>query len=552
MTALGIGLALASIDARTVRSQPAGATARPATPATPATLDHAGSGAGEPEPEPDLEETSTGSAATLVAPSDPKARTVWLSEHLTAAIAARTTGPVPTRAPLAHARIGVAVVDLATGGELYGHDPDQGLSLASNTKLLTSVAALGTLGAGFRWRTAVYVDDLDDATGEVKGDVYLRGRGDPVLSAADLRQLAADLEARGVRTIHGQLVVDTSYFDAVTEPPHFTDQPKERAAFRAPVAALEVARSAVTITVLGVPGGPGKVVLEPDAGDYVRVTKSEVKTITTGRTRIRVDVKPKADHLEVEVTGQIKVANGSYDTRKRIDDPARFAAKVFETALAEHGIKLGRRAIGTALVPATAKLVAVHDSPELSTVLRAMNKESDNYIAETLLKTLGAETHAEPGQPGQPPVPATWADGTAAVASYLARIGLAPGSYRADNGSGLFDASSVSPRQLVTLLRAAYHDYRIGPDLVASLPTGGVDGTLAKRWRNQAARGRVRAKTGTLDKVVSLAGYVGVDQAHTFAFAIVVNDIPKGQRGTVRAMADEMLDAMVAYLEAAH
>jgi D-alanyl-D-alanine carboxypeptidase/D-alanyl-D-alanine-endopeptidase (penicillin-binding protein 4) len=174
-----------------------------------------------------------------------------------------------------------------------------------------------------------------------------------------------------------------------------------------------------------------------------------------------------------------------------------------------------------------------------------MNKESDNYIAESILKTLGAESRTSPG-------PATWADGTAAVAGYLSRIGLVPGSYRADYGSGLFDASTVSPHQLVALLRAAHKDYRIGPDLVASLPTGGVDGTLAKRWKDHAARGRVRAKTGTLDKVVSLAGFVAVDPAHELAFAIVVNDVPAGQRGAARAMADEMIDAMVAYLEAAH
>ncbi|HET9992790.1 MAG TPA: D-alanyl-D-alanine carboxypeptidase/D-alanyl-D-alanine-endopeptidase, partial [Kofleriaceae bacterium] len=435
--------------------------------------------------------------------------------------------------------------DLATGAELFTHEPDKGLNLASNTKLLTSVAALGTLGAGFRWRTAVYVDDLDDKTGKVVGDLYLRGRGDPVLSANDLKQLAADVAARGVRSVEGQLVVDASYFDGVTEPPHYSEQPKERAAFRAPIAALGVARSAVTITVTGEPGGPGRVTLDPDAGDYVRVAKAEVKTITEGRTRLRIDAKPNADHLSIEVTGSIKVANGSYDTRKRVDDPAKFAAKVFEQALADQGVRIAKHAIGSAQVPPTAKLLAAHDSAALSTVMRAMNKESDNYIAESILKTLGAETRTTPA-------PATWADGVSAVALALGKLGLAPGSYRADNGSGLFDASTVSPHQLVTLLRAARKDYRIGPDLVASLPTGGVDGTLAKRWHDHAARGRVRAKTGTLNSVVSLAGFAGVDEAHPIAFAIVLNDVPQGQRGPARAMADDMVDAMIAYLEATH
>jgi len=513
---VGCGLALASIDARARPAQHVG-SAEPST---------------EPERGSDDDEAASGSGQALTAPTDPKARTVWLSEHLAAAIA--------THAPLQHARVGVAVLDLATGAELFTHEPDKGLNLASNTKLLTSVAALGTLGAGFRWRTAVYVDDLDDKTGKVAGDLYLRGRGDPVLSANDLKQLAADLEARGVRTIEGELVVDATYFDAVTEPPHYAEQPKERSAFRAPIAALDVARSAVTVTVIGEPGGPGKVMLDPDAGDYVRVTKSEVKTITEGRTKIRIEAKPTADHLAIEVTGQIRVANGSYDARKRIDNPARFAAKVFEQALAEHGIKIGKR-IGAGVVPTTAKLLAWHDSVALSTVIRSMNKESDHYLAESVRKTLGAETRATPG-------PGTWADGTTAVTTALHKLGIS--GFRADNGSGLFNASEVSPHQLVALLRAAHKDFRIGPDLIASLPTGGVDGTLAKRWKDHPAHGRVRAKTGTLDKVVSLAGYVGIDDSHPLAFAILVNDVPQGQRGAARAMADEMLDAMVAYLEA--
>jgi D-alanyl-D-alanine carboxypeptidase/D-alanyl-D-alanine-endopeptidase (penicillin-binding protein 4) len=161
-----------------------------------------------------------------------------------------------------------------------------------------------------------------------------------------------------------------------------------------------------------------------------------------------------------------------------------------------------------------------------------------------VLKTLGAETRTVPG-------PASWSDGLTAVRSYLATIGIPAGTYRQENGSGLYGSTEVSAKQLVTLLRAAQKDYRIGPDLVASLPVGGLDGTLARRWHGHDAAGRVRAKTGTLDKVVTLAGFVAVEGGHELAFAILVNDIPPGQRNASRAMADDMVDAMIAYLEAA-
>src|SRR5262249_43382783 len=145
-------------------------------------------------------------------------------------------------------------------------------------------------------------------------------------------------------------------------------------------------------------------------------------------------------------------------------------------------------------------------------------------------KTLGAETKATPG-------PATWDDGRAALHGYLAKIGMPAAGYRADNGSGLFDATAVSARQITALLRAAHADYRVGPDLVASLPVGGVDGTLARRWHGRPALGRVRAKTGTLDKVVTLAGYIAIDSEHPLGFAILVNDVPAGQRASARAAA---------------
>jgi D-alanyl-D-alanine carboxypeptidase/D-alanyl-D-alanine-endopeptidase (penicillin-binding protein 4) len=194
-------------------------------------------------------------------------------------------------------------------------------------------------------------------------------------------------------------------------------------------------------------------------------------------------------------------------------------------------------------VPPTAKLLAFHDSLPLAEVIRVMNKASDNYVAESLLKTLGAETRTSPG-------PATWADGLAAVRAYLASIGIEPGSYRVGNGSGLFAATEVSARQLLTVLRAAHADYRIGPDLLTSLPTGGIDGTLARRWHDQPAKGRVRAKTGTLEKVLSLAGYIGVESGKPLAFAILVNDIPTNQRPAARKMIDDMVNVLAAYLDA--
>lgn len=483
----------------------------------------------------DEDVVTSGSVKIPAPPKDPKARDAWLADKLAAALSSRPK--------LAKLKAGIAFTDLATGKQLWAHDAAAPMNLASNAKLLTSTAALAQLGPGFRWRTSVYVSELPDKTGKVKGDLYLRGRGDPLLSEADLQALANEVAARGVTSIDGKLVVDDTYFDKVVEPPHYDEQKAERAGFRAPIAALGVARSAVTVVITADPSDPARanIRLEPDSGDYVQLKKREVTTIETGRTKIKLEAKPKADHLEIDVSGAIKALDGSYEQRRRVDDPARFAAEVFKKALAARGIKIKK--LGSAAVPPTAKLLGTHESVTLASALRDMNKYSDNYIAESVLKTLGAETRKTPG-------PATWSDGTAAVSAYLATVGLPAGSYRADNGSGLFDASSVSAAQLVTLLGAAHADFRVGPDLVDSLPIGGLDGTLAKRWHGRLALGRVRAKTGTLEKVTTLAGYVAVDGGHVVAFAILYNDLTGAIRPIAKEAADEMIDLVAAYLGA--
>lgn len=518
-----VALACISIDTPSAQSQATGSSAEPETTAPAADDEENGSGS-----------NGTGAGSAIAAPKDQSQRKAWLVTRMNAAIAARPT--------LGRARIGYAMQDLTTGEFLAAREPDGKLNLASNAKVLTSMAALSALGGGFKWRTSVYTLEPPDETGLVKGDLYVRGRGDPTLSVGALEQLAADVAARGIRTVEGKLVLDTTYFDNHVEPPHFDEQPKERASFRAPVAAFGVNRSSVTMTIMAEPGGGARVTLDP-VTEYTKVTKDEVTSVLTGRTRLRLEMKPKRDHVELEITGQIRAGEGSWDLRRRVDDPARFAAIVFKKELEQKGVTIRKNQIAFAAIPQTAKIVAHHDSPPLSEVVRIMNKYSDNYLAESVLKTLGAETKGTPGA-------ATWPDALAALTRELGKHGLAAGTYRVGNGSGLYSATEVTPRQLVTVLARAHADYRIGPELLASLPTGGYDGTLARRYQGKAAFGRVRAKTGTLDKVNTLAGYVGVEGNHVVAFAVLVNDIPPGQRPVVRALIDELVELLVAYLAA--
>ena len=204
------GLATSSMTAAVARSQATGSAAQDTARGS------------------DEDDAGSGSARPLVAPAEPKARLMWLHDRVISAIAARPA--------LASAKIAVSVIDLATGNEMIAHEADRAMSLASTAKLLTSTAALSVLGGGFRWRTAVYGAE-PDAKGAVAGALHVKGRGDPMLGMPDLRALAAELVARGVRSVEG-VAIDGSYFDDVVEPPRFDDQPGETAYFRAPVASL--------------------------------------------------------------------------------------------------------------------------------------------------------------------------------------------------------------------------------------------------------------------------------------------------------------------------
>jgi D-alanyl-D-alanine carboxypeptidase/D-alanyl-D-alanine-endopeptidase (penicillin-binding protein 4) len=207
------------------------------------------------------------------------------------------------------------------------------------------------------------------------------------------------------------------------------------------------------------------------------------------------------------------------------------------------GITLGRKRIDTDRVPTRARPLVTHDSPSFAVLVRGLGKYSNNYVAEMVLKTIGAETKAGEAR-------ATWEHGLSAVREYLeSTVKLEPGSYRYENGSGLFDSNEFTPRQMVKVLSAAHRDYRYGPDFVASLSIAGVDGTLSKRMDEGPAARQVRAKTGTLATVSALAGYAAIDGRAPLAFAVFVNDFPKGDARTARAAQDDVAEALVTFLE---
>jgi D-alanyl-D-alanine carboxypeptidase/D-alanyl-D-alanine-endopeptidase (penicillin-binding protein 4) len=184
-------------------------------------------------------------------------------------------------------------------------------------------------------------------------------------------------------------------------------------------------------------------------------------------------------------------------------------------------------------------LLVMHRSRPLSTLLYELGKASDNFYAEMVLKTLGAEHKARPGKSG---------DGADVVARYLRDVGAFDEGTVIKNGSGLYDANRVTALSTVKLLRAAYRDPAISSEYVAQLSIGGVDGTLHKRFREFRDKRLLRAKTGTLEATVALSGYVLAPPGKSaLAFSILVNDVA-GKVSGARAAIDKCVDAIVRHL----
>jgi len=431
--------------------------------------------------------------------------------------------------PLASARTGIFVAKVENGEPVYARDPDVLLNPASNVKLVTTAAALARLGPEFRFSTEFFADQ-PTAGGEVP-ILYVRGGGDPSLVTERLWAIAGDLYHLGLRRV-GEMVLDDGYFDGDGAGPGYDQEDGDRA-YLAPASALSLNFNAVEVHLRpgDRAGQPARVELEPPS-DFFSVENRTVTAPSTGRARAVVSTAPRGEKERVIVEGPIPLGARPRVVFRRVDDPVLYLGHTLSALLELRGVRTGR--VHSGRVPDGARLLTVSQSEPLSEIVRRLNKTSNNFTAEQLLKTLGAEVKGRPG---------SWAKGIQAVEEVLSEMGVPRGSYVMRNGSGLNDTNRFSARQLVTVLRTMWARFSLQPEYLVSLPVAGRDGTIRWRMEGTPAAGRLRAKTGTLDGVAALSGYVQDAAGKVLAFAVLVNDSP-GRAGVLRAV--DAVGAMLA------
>jgi D-alanyl-D-alanine carboxypeptidase/D-alanyl-D-alanine-endopeptidase (penicillin-binding protein 4) len=396
-------------------------------------------------------------------------------------------------------------------------------------KVFTAALALHRLGPDRRIPTTVSLSP-DRKT------LVVASHGDPLLTASHLRELARCVAGAGVKQIERVRVV-LDPFTAASVPPAF-DEKKTDQAFRAGVAGFQVDLNAVEVRIT-----PGKAGEKP----AVEVLPASARTVVNndavtgggkakkGAKKERLSVTQSRDaegRLVITVRGTV-VRKGVSGGLHRVPDPADHAAGVFESALEGAGVAVSAPfEFGPAVDGA--KELCRHESVPIREILGPMLRDSLNPVAETLLRLAGAE-----GAPG----PVGFEEGATALGRFLQDpIGLKPAEFRFRNGSGLYDANRTTARAVVKLLASLKREAGLAAAL-DGLPKAGVEGTLKKRFRKTALEGKLRAKTGTLDSVVALAGVADLPDGRTLQFAILTEGKDLDRAGCRKAIDAAVLRA---------
>jgi D-alanyl-D-alanine carboxypeptidase/D-alanyl-D-alanine-endopeptidase (penicillin-binding protein 4) len=408
--------------------------------------------------------------------------------------------------------VSFAIVDPESDRLVAGQNIDTRRSPASTIKVLTTFASLDLLGPAYVWHTRALTRG-EIRNGVLDGDLILQGGGDPYMTLERWWNFARTLRDKGLKTISGDIVIDDTAFSLPTEDPGAFDGRPNRSYNVQPDALMvnfqsvefRMVPNAIMhrVDIVATPS-PSNLVIENHIG------------LASGRCRAaagRVDFEVASERWDrVIFSGALSPSCAERSIARVLLRPADYAFGTFVTLWRELGGEFSGK-LHVAPAPADARAFVSFDSLTLGEIVRLTNKYSSNLMARHLLLTMGEDRFG---------VPATLDKGAAAVAEWSQERGLSLQDVNIDNGSGLSRTTNISVLQLAKVLSAAYRS-RYAPEFLASLPLAGVDGTLRARMKNSPA-GTVRLKTGHLDGVSGVAGYVTTPAGKTFVLVSLVND----------------------------
>jgi D-alanyl-D-alanine carboxypeptidase/D-alanyl-D-alanine-endopeptidase (penicillin-binding protein 4) len=436
---------------------------------------------------------------------------------------------------LASSGVSFAVLDVESGKVIASLNGETPRSPASTIKLVTTFAALDLLGPAYTWQTRALLRGRL-RNGELHGDLVLKGGGDPYMTLERWWSFVHALRAKGLKTIRGDIVIDHSAFALPAEDPGAFDGRPHRS-YNAEPDALMVNFQSIEFR------------LAPNASTHtidIVATPAPVNLAIDNRVRFAAGrCRARADRVDFSVptdawdrvlfSGMLsgECAERSF-TRVLLKAPT-YAYGTFVQLWKESGGEFeGGLRIEEA--PADAEPFMSFDSLSLAEIVRLTNKYSNNLMARHLLLTLGEERYGAPATPDK---------GRRVIADWAESRGLALADVDMDNGAGLSRATRIAALEMAALLRAAYRS-RYAPEFIASLPLAGLDGTLKTRLVATPA-GSVRLKTGHIDGVSGVAGYVTAQDGKTYVLVSLIND-PRSDYGAGEPVHEALVDWIQASL----
>lgn len=426
------------------------------------------------------------------------------------ALAAAAQLPPPIARALAAAGIpedDVALVVQPLDGDrpIIAHGSERPFNPASTIKLLTTLAAMDSLGPAYTFKTRVYMrGKLDGDT--LHGDLILKGGGDPSLTLERFWSLLREVRARGIRHIQGDVLIDQSCYDLAPADPAAFDQAPLRP-YNAPPAALLVDFNTLSLRITPGDGGV-RLSLDPPGLPVRQAVHLAEGTCNDWRAGLEYAVVDEA----LRVWGRYPASCGVQALRLALLPPDAAVAAAFVSLWTELGGSM-RGEVLTAHLPEGARLLLEFDSLPLSRIAADINEHSNNVMARMLYLDLGALRLG---------APATEAKGEAAIRAWLHGHGLEMPELVLENGAGLSRVERISAASLAALLRMAARR-PVMHDFVASLPTLGLEGTLKKRLADTPMAGRAWLKTGSLNGARNLAGYVQDASGRLLILVFLIN-----------------------------
>ncbi len=397
----------------------------------------------------------------------------------------------------------IYVHEIGAARPLIAVNADTAMNPASAMKLVTTFAGLELLGPAYTWKTELYADGIMEGD-TLRGDLVIKGYGDPRLNLENFWLLTRRLRQAGVREITGDLILDSSYFDVVNGDPAAFDGKPYRTYNTAPEALLVNYRMLMLRLTPQPQSKTVRVVIDPlpeslDLSNNLKLTNAKCNEWRDALgADIRVDVSGNA-RTSVALNGSYAIDCGEKNLFLSLHDSPTYTFNLFRQLWTEQGGIL-RGKVRTGTVPEGAALLEIHQSPPLAEIIRDINKSSNNVTARQLYLTLGVASSS-----GEAPATLTKSNG--AIRQWLTSKRLDFPELIMENGSGLSRNERISAGHLGELLLAAFQS-PVMPEFISSLPISAVDGTMKKRSNGTAVAGQAHIKTGLLDNVRSMAGYV--------------------------------------------